>query len=103
SARLTSQMRSGRAAIISTIQYTGIYYYAVDLNGNKAADANELLLGLGNAGYYGFDPNNPTKATTANKIGKYTTPRSQELMFGIDHELAANFGLSATFTYRYYD
>ena len=51
-----SQMGSGEAGIISTIQYTGIYYYAVDLNGNKAADANELLLGLGNAGYYGFDP-----------------------------------------------
>ncbi|HEX9365409.1 MAG TPA: TonB-dependent receptor, partial [Vicinamibacterales bacterium] len=102
-AMFASQIGSGEAGIISTIQYSGIYYYAVDLNGNKVVDANELLLGLGNAGYYGFDPANPTSQKTVNKIGKYATPRSQELMFGMDHELMANFGLSATFTYRYYN
>jgi hypothetical protein len=102
-AMFASQIGSGEAGIISTIQYTGIYYYAIDTNGNKAADANELLLGLGNAGYYGFDPANPTKQTTNNKIGDYVTPRSHELMFGLDRELMTNFGLSATFTYRNYD
>jgi hypothetical protein len=102
-AMFASQIGSGEAGIVSTIQYTGIYYYAIDLNGNKAADANELLLGLGNAGYYGFDPSNPSRATTVNKIGDYSTPVSQELMFGMDHELMPNFGLSATFTYRYYN
>jgi Carboxypeptidase regulatory-like domain/TonB-dependent Receptor Plug Domain len=98
-----SQMGSGEANIVSTIQYTGIYYYAVDLNGNKSADANELLLGLGNAGYYGFDPSHPNQLTSVNKIGSYTTPRAQEVMFGVDHELMPNFGLSATYTYRYYN
>jgi hypothetical protein len=102
-ATFASQLGSGAAGTISTIQYSGIYYYAVDLNGNKSADANELLLGLGNAGYYGFDPLNPTKQTTVNQIGKYATPLTQEIMFGADHELAPNFGLSGTFTYRYYN
>jgi hypothetical protein len=102
-ATFASQLGSGASSIISTIQYTGIYYYAVDLNGNKSADVNELLLGLGNAGYYGFDPLNPTKATSVNQIGKYSTPLTQEVMFGADHELMANFGVSATFTYRYYN
>jgi Carboxypeptidase regulatory-like domain/TonB-dependent Receptor Plug Domain len=102
-AMFASQMGSGEANIVSTIQYTGIYYYAVDLNGNKIADSNEILYGLGNIGYYGFDPNNPAKLDSVNKIGDYTTPRAQEISFGADHELAANFGVSATFTWRYYD
>jgi Carboxypeptidase regulatory-like domain/TonB-dependent Receptor Plug Domain len=102
-AMFASQLSSGAAGSISTIQYAGIYYYAIDLNGNKSADANELLLGLGNLGYYGFDPLNPTSQSTVNKIGKYSTPTSQEIMIGGDRELMRNFGLSATFTYRHYN
>jgi Carboxypeptidase regulatory-like domain len=102
-AMFASQLGDAVASQISTIQYTGIYYYAIDLNANKLADPNEILFNLGPIGYYGFDPNNPTRATTVNQIGKYTTPRTQEVLLGIDHELMANFGVSATFTYRYYN
>ncbi|HYT76434.1 MAG TPA: TonB-dependent receptor [Vicinamibacterales bacterium] len=102
-AMFASQLGDGIASQISTIQYTGIYYYAVDLNGNKLADPNEILFNLGPVFYYGFDPSNPASLTTNNKIGKYTTPRTQEVLLGIDHELMANFGVSATFTYRYYN
>ena len=72
-------------------------------NGNKIADPNEILYGLGDIGYYGFDPLNPTRLTTINQIGKYKTPRTQEFMFGMDHELTPNFGISGTFTYRYFN
>jgi hypothetical protein len=102
-AMFASQLGSAASGVISTIQYTGIYYYAVDLNGNKVADANEVLFGLGNLGYYGFDPSDPGKSSTVNKIGKYGTPLTQEFTIGADHELAANFGVSASFTYRYYN
>src|SRR5262249_34257223 len=102
-AMFASQLGSAAASVISTIQYTGIYYYAIDLNGNKLADPNEILFGLGNQGYYGFDPANPGAATTVNKIGKYTTPRTQEFVIGLDHELARDFGVSASYTYRYYN
>jgi hypothetical protein len=102
-AMFASQLSSAAASVISTIQYTGIYYYAVDLNGNKVADPNEILFGLGNAGYYGFDPLNPGAATTVNQIGHYTTPLTQEFVIGVDHELAPNFGFSASYTYRYYN
>ncbi|HEY2432585.1 MAG TPA: TonB-dependent receptor [Vicinamibacterales bacterium] len=98
-----SQLGNGAAGAISTIQYTGIYYYATDLNGNHIADPNEIQYGLGPVGYYGFDPNNPSKLETNNKIGSYSTPRTQEVLLGLDHELMPNFGVSATFTYRYYD
>ena len=83
--------------------YSAIYYYAIDTNGNKIADPNEILFGLGNIGYYGFDPQNPTRLDTINQIGKYATPRTQEVMVGMDHELMPNFGISGTFTYRYFN
>ena len=98
-----SQLNATQAGNISAIQYSAIYYYAIDTNGNKVADPSEILFGLGDIGYYGFDPLNPTRLTTINQIGKYATPRTQEAMFGMDHELMPNFGLSATFTYRHFD
>ena len=103
-AMFASQMGSGEAGVVSTIQtYTNIYYYAIDLNGNRVADRNEILTGLGNIGYTGFDPANPTKLESVNQIGDYTTPRAQEIMFGIDREVMPNFGVSATYTWRHYD
>lgn len=99
-AMFASQLGATTANIISTIQYTGIYYYAIDLNGDKAAQTNEILFGLGNAGYYGFDPLNPTRLSTINQIGKYKSPLTHEVLFGMDHELAPNFGVSGTFTWR---
>ena len=98
-----SQLNATAAGTISAIQYSAIYYYAIDTNGNKIADPNEILFGLGNIGYYGFDPLNPTRLETINQINKYATPRTQEVMFGMDHELAPNFGISGTFTYRYFN
>jgi hypothetical protein len=98
-----SQLGATAAGHISAVQYSGIYYYAIDLNGNKAADGNEILFGLGNAGYYGFDPLDPTRLTTINQIGKYSTPKTHEVMFGMDHELAPNFGISGTFTFRHFN
>ena len=102
-AMFASQMSSAEATIGSTIQPTGIYYYAVDQNDNRSADVNELLTGLGPAGYYGFDPANPARREPLNTIGHYTTPRTHEVMVGVDRELMLNFGLSAAITYRYYD
>jgi hypothetical protein len=99
-AMFASQLGAGTASIVSTIQYTGIYYYAIDLNGDKSAQSNEILFGLGNAGYYGFDPLDPTRLTTVNQIGKYKSPLTHEVLFGMDRELAPNFGISGTFTWR---
>jgi carboxypeptidase family protein/TonB-dependent receptor-like protein len=102
-AMFTSQLGATAAGFISAIQYSAIYYYAVDTNGNKIADPNEIQFGLGNIGYYGFDPQDPSRLTTINQIGKYSTPMTQEVMFGMDHELMPNFGISGTVTYRYFN
>lgn len=117
-AMFASQLTNGAATHISTVQYSSIYYYAVDTNGNHVADPSEFCLPgsavaaqclaaggtLGATSWYGFDPNNPTSlAASVNQIGKYSTPRTQELTAGFDRELLPNVGVGATFTYRYYN
>ncbi|MCA1563106.1 MAG: hypothetical protein LC753_20130 [Acidobacteria bacterium] len=97
-----SQLGAADASFVSAIQYSYIYYYAADANGNGTAEANEILFNLGNLGYVGFDPANPTALTSVNKIGDVSSPRTHEVLFGLDHELIPNLGLSGTFTYRYF-
>jgi hypothetical protein len=99
-----SQLAANQASFVSAIQYSYIYYYAVDRNGNNVAERNEILFNLGNAGYVGFDPANPTAASSVNQVDPdIHSPRTHELMFGIDRELMPNFGLSGTFTWRRYN
>ncbi|MGH9200616.1 MAG: hypothetical protein ACRD2A_05210, partial [Vicinamibacterales bacterium] len=98
-----SQLGAAHAAFVSAIQYSYIYYYAVDSNGNQTAERGEILFNLGNAGYVGFDPANPTAASSINVVRDPHSPRTHELLFGLDHELMANFGVSGTFTWRRYN
>jgi hypothetical protein len=94
------QLGATAAAIISPIQAASITFPAVDLNGNKVADPNELDLSA-LSGFSGFDPFNPTRLTTVNQIGKYTTPLTHEVVIGGDRELWPHFGVGAALTYRY--
>jgi hypothetical protein len=93
-----SQLDSNRAALtVSQIPYYSyVYYSAVDTNGNHIADPSEFGRLLGVAG---FDPNHP-EAGNPDRIGAYKAPKTHELLFGIEHELFRNFGLSANFTWR---
>ena len=76
--------------------YRYIYYYPVDTNGNKYADYNEITDQL--YGYtFGFDTDG-SGAKTKNKIANYSVPKTHELIFGVDHELFKNFGVSASVT-----
>lgn len=93
-----SQMPANAASFISPAQYSYALYSAVDRNGNKVADPNEVGALIGTLG---FDPANPGKLSTSNKIGDISSPRTQEVLVGIDREVVSNFGVSATVTYRY--
>jgi hypothetical protein len=95
-----SQLSAAQAQFISTIQAASITFLAVDLNGNKIADPSELLTGLGNQGFSGFDPLNPRRLTTLNTIGAYRTPLTHEGIFGVDRELFSHFGVTGAVTYR---
>jgi Carboxypeptidase regulatory-like domain len=93
-----SQLDSNRAALtVSQIPYYSYAYYAaVDTNGNRIADPSEFRSFLGVAG---FDPEHPDQGNP-DRIGDYGAPRTHELLFGVEHELFKNFGLSANVTWR---
>ena len=84
-AAFASQLDSNRAALtVSAIPYYSyVYYGAVDTNGNRIADVSEFTNFQGVAG---FDPDNPLGGNP-DRIGSYSSPLTQELLFGVEHEL----------------
>jgi carboxypeptidase family protein len=100
-AMFASQLPANAAAFVAPIQpYTYVYYNAVDTNGDHVAQLSEIDFASGVQGSNNVDLEHPGVVSTSNKIGDISAPRTQEMMFGVDHEVASNFGLSATFTYR---
>ncbi|HEX3703292.1 MAG TPA: carboxypeptidase regulatory-like domain-containing protein, partial [Vicinamibacterales bacterium] len=99
-ALFASQLPANAASFISPAQYSYATYSAVDKNGNNVADPNEIGALIGTRG---FDPSNPGAISTANKIGSINSPRTQEILVGVDREVAPSFGVSATVTYRYFN
>jgi Carboxypeptidase regulatory-like domain/TonB-dependent Receptor Plug Domain len=97
-AAFASQLDANRAAItVSAIPYYSYAYYsAIDTNGNRIADVNEFTAFQGVAG---FDPDNPLGGNP-DKIGDYGSPLTHELLFGIEHEIVKNFGISGNVTWR---
>ncbi|HXI27450.1 MAG TPA: hypothetical protein VNG89_03485, partial [Vicinamibacterales bacterium] len=100
-AMFASQLPGSLAAFVSPIQYAYAYYNAVDRNGDGVAQQNEVLLNQGLQGFTGFDPRNPSSTASINQAGQNVkAPTTSEFAVGVDRELAAAFGVSATFTYR---
>jgi Carboxypeptidase regulatory-like domain len=99
-ALFASQLGNGSSGFVSVLQYRYIAFDAVDRNGNRVADANEI--DYSSREYWeGFDINNPGKVSESiNKIGDYSVPKTHEVIIGVDRELAPDFGVSAAFTWR---
>jgi uncharacterized protein (DUF2141 family) len=103
-ASFASQMNAGAGGFFSTVgSLRGVYIYNVrDLNGNGTVDAAEIA-GRTAENWYGFNINNPSNVSTPNhKIGDYKTPLTQEFILGVDRELMANLGVSASYTFRHF-
>lgn len=97
-----SQLPGNAAGFVSAIQpYTYVYYAAVDRNGNKTADLNEIDFAGGVLGSNEVDLAHPGQKVVNNRVGDLKAPLTQEMMFGVDREVVPNFGIGATFTYRY--
>lgn len=99
-AMFSSQLGAATARTISPVQDAWISLPARDLNGDRSAQAHEIVSGPGYLDYFGFDPFNPARTTSVNQIGDYKTPIVHELLFGMEHELSASFGLTAALTWR---
>jgi hypothetical protein len=104
----TNQIGTGEASWLSVAQYRWFYVNAIDTNGDHIAQANEFdwssyAANIAAGNYGGFDPANPAASTgkTFHKVGDYGNPKTHEVIGGVDRELMPNFGVSASFTYRY--
>jgi Carboxypeptidase regulatory-like domain/TonB-dependent Receptor Plug Domain len=96
-AMFASQLNAVEASTVASAipYYSYAYYEAVDKNGDGIAQPNEFTAF---DGVCCFDPNNPT--SNPNKIGNYKVPKTHEVIVGLDRELMANMGVSASFTWR---
>ena len=113
-ATFAGQMNSGQAGFYSTVgSLRYVYFYNVnDANGNGTVDAAEIagrtctnaLRAAGDCAYGGFNIANPANVSSpAHVIGDYGTPLTHEVVFGMDHELMPNFGVSANATWRHFN
>jgi len=98
-AMFASQLGNGSSSFVAVGQYRYIAFDAVDLNGDHIAQPNEIDFDSFEYSN-GLNINNPSSLETINKIGNYSIPKTHEVIFGIDRELRANFGVSAAVTYR---
>jgi hypothetical protein len=100
-AMFAGQLGADDSTQVSAIQYSSIYYYAIDTNRDNITQRDEILFDLGPIGYYGFDINDPGSSTSVNRIGSdLSAPKTHEVVVGLDHEVRRNFGISAAVTWR---
>jgi hypothetical protein len=80
---------------------TLLAYKWVDKNGDHFASRDEILLNEGILYYNNVDPAHPTATVSPNKIDpNYHASHDNEVVVGIDRELAGNFAVGAAYTWR---
>jgi len=84
-----------------TYNYNYLAYGWKDVNGDGFAQKAEILTGAGVLYSSGIDPANPTALVSINKIDPdYHANHDQEVVVGLEHEIAANFSMGAAYTWR---
>jgi hypothetical protein len=93
-----SQLGSGTVQGFSAASLAILYYSATDRNGNNVADPGELDELIG---WTGVDPEDPGSGVNFNRVDpNLTSPKTHELVFGVDREVMNNLAVSAAFTWR---
>jgi hypothetical protein len=103
-AMFASQLLATRGFTVSPIPGTPtgsgyVYWEANDLNRDARITVDELVPG-GFVDQLGLDPSNPLGGNP-DRIGDYKVPLTHELLFGVEREVARNFGISANVTWRH--
>jgi hypothetical protein len=95
-ASFASQLNVTYAGEVSASSYAYAYYLAVDADRSFSIEPGEIIRQIS---VIGVDPDNPL--LVVNQIQPdLKSPRTHELVFGIDRELMPNFGMTAAFTWR---
>ena len=93
-----SQLGSGTVQGFSAASLAILIYSATDRNGNNVADPGELDSLLT---WSGVDPDNPASGVNFNRVDPgLKSPKTHELMVGLERELMPNLGVSAALTWR---
>ncbi|MGZ4778414.1 MAG: outer membrane beta-barrel protein, partial [Thermoanaerobaculia bacterium] len=99
--RYADQMGGQAVYGVAPTAYQYLYYYFTDLNGDKIAQHNEIDFDTGIVAQQGIDP---AKSTVANNVYRWDpnikNPHTDEILFGVEHELLTDFSVGATATYR---
>jgi hypothetical protein len=94
-----SQLSAAQGGILSGASYAWIALLTTDSNRNGTAERNEIS--NTRIGFAGFDPANPTATRSFNRVSEDLKPsKTHELIVGLDREVMANFGVSASLSYR---
>ena len=93
-----SQLGSGTVQGFSAASFAILIYDATDSNGNNIADPGELNELLG---WTGVNPEDPGSGVNFNRVDpNLKSPKTHEIVLGIDREVINNFAVSAAFTWR---
>src|SRR5688572_13046961 len=93
-----SQLGSGTVQGFSAASLAVLIYSATDRNGNNIADPGELDELVN---WSGVDPEHPGSGINFNRVDPdLKSPKTHELVIGVDRELAPDFGISAAMTWR---
>ncbi len=100
-ARYAGQLSYGNVTSQNPVAASFLAFGWNDLNGDRFVQPNEVLLN-NFIGASNVDPNNPgAVGSTPNQIDKdLKSKKDNEIVLGIDHELASNFAVGGAITYR---
>lgn len=81
--------------------YSYLYYYFKDLNGDHVAQRNEIDFNYGVQGSNAVDPKNPSVPQQYSRWDKnFKAPTTDEIILGGEHELFSDFTMGVNGTYR---
>ncbi len=99
-ARFADQLRNTIYHVNGLPVVSGIYYYWTDTNNDKHVQKNEVDIEDGIVSFYHIDPR--VAPGTPNVIDRnYRAPTTDELIFGVDHEILPEFAAAINYTYRH--
>src|SRR5262249_34769651 len=95
----------GVASEINPVSATGLRYPWIDANGNKSADAGEIILSANplavtQGNWSAANPANTVSANTVDPNLKNDT--TDEIIVGVDRELGRGFAVGANYVWRRY-
>jgi hypothetical protein len=101
--RYASQLGVGEVGYVNPTGAAGFVDYRwTDLNGDHFVQPNEINFAAGSIGSGGgFNPANPTAVSSPSRLDpSLSAPLADEIIAGIDRELAGNFAVSVSYTFR---